>query len=462
MIKAKINFDKKIRNWDGFGFNYVQTSMTKDYDKFPQDYGGFSILPDKKRREILNMVFGVNGLKPGLIKMFLDPLHQDNPKGKFDHETTTQWMTYFVREGLKQTRSRGEDLKVLTTLYGPPAWATKQRELRGRDLDPQRKYDLAEYMIDWLTYLRQNDIPVKYLSLHNQGDKPYEYPEDGSGKLGDRIDYNGYWPPDQVVDFLTFLKPMLEKHGLEGIGLTPGETSRWHYFSEYGYAAAIEENEEALNNLGLITSHGFHKAPFSEWFGEQRSTGVDRLRAERSDLHAWVGSSSWLDMSAKFLKEIYGNIYTAKVNGYIPWAGLQRPQHWEGKEWNPGTAFKIRENGTYEVQKGYYYYKQACRAGQPGMAVADTIVVDKQVFAMAFAKNGTNNPDAFIIINLWDKKDKNMKIEIKGHHSDKLEAYRTTDDEKELYSYIGKYSIDGSHLEYKSPASSVTTFYCTE
>jgi hypothetical protein len=40
---------------------------------------------------------------------------------KFDRETSTKWMRYFAREGLKKTRARGGDLQIITTLYGAPA-----------------------------------------------------------------------------------------------------------------------------------------------------------------------------------------------------------------------------------------------------------------------------------------------------------------------------------------------------
>jgi len=119
----------------------VEVAQSLDYSKDPQEYGGFSLLSEKERQEIIDMVFGDNGLKPAIVKMFLDPWHQKEPGGKFDHETTTEWMRYFVREGLKKTRARGDDLTIITTLYGPPPWATRQKFLRGRDLDPKRKVD---------------------------------------------------------------------------------------------------------------------------------------------------------------------------------------------------------------------------------------------------------------------------------------------------------------------------------
>lgn len=74
-----VDFNHKIRDWDGFGFNYVQTAQTRDIFNDPQEYGGFSLLSGADREIILDMVFGDDGLKPGVIKMFLDPFHQDEP-----------------------------------------------------------------------------------------------------------------------------------------------------------------------------------------------------------------------------------------------------------------------------------------------------------------------------------------------------------------------------------------------
>jgi hypothetical protein len=459
IVRAEIDFNNRIRQWDGFGFNYVQTSMTPDYETWAQDYGGFSILSEEKRREIIELVFGDEGLKPGVIKMFLDPLHQETPYSGFNHEKTTGWMVDFVKRGLRKTEERGDSLKVLTTLYSPPAWATVQKEIRGRDLDPEMKEPLVFYMVAWVNWLKKEGIPVKYLSLHNQGDKPYEFPSDGSSTLGYRTDYNAYWPPQQVVEFIKLTRRALDDKGLHDVGVTPGECSRWHYFDDYGYASAIAADPDAMASLGLITSHGFHKAPFSEWFGEQRSTGSDMLRALRPGLHAWVGSSSFLDMSATFAREVHGNIYTAKINAYIPWAGIQRPEHWLGEEWNPGTAIRVEEDGTYRILRGYYYLKQLSRAGQPGTAVAKTMVVDKYVKAIAFASDGSGNPDAFVIINLWEDQDKELGIEVKGAESVSFEAYRSNDAGSDKYRSIGDLPVEHRYSRYQAPARAVTTIF---
>jgi len=458
-VRSEVDFSKKIRCWDGFGVNYVQVAQSIEYDADPQEYGGFSILDEHQRQEIIDMIFGDDGLKPAIVKMFLDPFHQKAPEGEFDHISTTKWVRYFVREGLKKTRARGEELAIITTLYGPPPWATKQKFMRGRDLDPIHKYDLANYIINWAKFLREKEaFPVKYISLHNEGEDWMRWPADGkSGNIGTGHDYNLFWPPEQVVDFLKFMRPMLDKEGLEDVGLTCGECSNWYRFGTWGYAYAIAENQHALRNLALITSHGFYSGIYGIWFGEHSSVGNDILRSAKPQLHAWVTSTGWSKMDADFVKEMHGNIYSAKVNSITPWACVQRPEKWVGGDPNPGTAFRVFEDGTYKVQRGYYYYKQLCRAGQPGMAVVKTYAMDSEVALVGFARNGTKNPSAFVLVNIG-KKDKKVRVKVSGCESNVFDVFRTTD-AKERYKYVGKLRLENDFIEYLAPARSATTFF---
>jgi hypothetical protein len=463
-VPAKVDFSKKLREWDGFGVNYVEVPQTMDYLKDPQEYGGFSLLDEKERQEILDMIFGDDGLRPGIVKMFYDPWHQEKPGGEFNHTRTTRWLRYFAQKGLQYTRGRGDDLTFFTTLYGPPPWATRQKFLRGRDLDLDKKYDLANYMIDWVKFCREVEgIPIKYLSLHNEGEDWMRWPADGKdGNIGKGHDYNMYWPPELVVDFLKFMRPMLDKAGLQEVGLTPGENSNWFRFSYWGYADAIADDLGALQALGLVTSHGFYSGTYGRWFGEHRSTGIDLLHQKRPDLHCWVTSTSWSKMDADNIKEHHGNIYTAKVNGITPWAAIQRPAKWVGGDPNPGCAFRIYEDGSYEVMRGYYYYKQVCRAGQSGMAVAHAQAMDSELPIIAFSRNGTRYPDAFVVTNIG-KNQKKVKIKVIGGGSKTWEAFRTTDGDgktHEKYQFIGTLSLNEQDmLYYSAPARSTTTFF---
>lgn len=460
-IRTEVHFDETIRDWDGFGFNYVETAQTMNYTDDPQEYGGFSLLDENEKMEIVNMVFGEDGLKVGLVKMFYDPWHQATPDGPFDHKKTTENMRYFVREGLKITRNRGADLEIITTLYGPPPWATKQKFLRGRDFDPEMKDELCNYLIDWAKYLRNEEgLPLKYISLHNEGEDWWRWPADGShGNIGEGHDYNMYWPPELVTEFIKAMRDKMDVQGLGMVGITNGEPTNWFRFSTWGYADALYRDEEALQKLGLITSHGFYSGGYrNRWFGPHTSEGIDLLREKRPMLKAWVTSTSWSNMDAKNIKEMHGNIYTSKVNGIIPWSGIQRPPLWVGGDPNPGSAFTVREDGTYEVRRGYYFYKQCTRAGQPGMKVARTMSMDSEVAMIAFSSNNTGNKDAFIVVN-WSEDDKKVSVAVSGTSSTKFNAYQTTEDETKLYSPSGNYTLKGGKIVFNSTKGSVTTFF---
>lgn len=456
--RAEVDFSKQLQPWDGFGFNYVETCQTRDYAQNPQEYGGFSLLKEEERQKIIDLVFGDDGLQVGLLKMFYDPFHQLEPGGRYDHETTTKWLRYFAREGVKKTRAGGRDLAIITTLYGPPAYMTKQRILRGRDLNPAHKRDLALYLVDWVRFLREREeLPVRYVSLHNEGEDWHRWTQ--SGETDDPgHDYNLFWPPEQVAEFLRLVAAELRLAGVPQVGVTPGENTNWYRFDSWGYADAIADDTAALHAMALITSHGFYGGTYGRWFGEHKSAGIDKLRHLRPELRAWVTSTSWSKMDAGNIKEHHGNIYTAKVNGIIPWAGIQRPAKWVGGDPNPGSAFTVREDGTWEVRRGYYMYKQVTRAGQPGMAVVRTMAMDSEIAVIGFGANGTKHPDAFVLINIAEKP-KKVHLAPKGTAARIFSAYRTTNDDRERYASLGRHTVHDGALLYDAPAGSVTTFF---
>lgn len=468
-VKATISFNDILRSWDGFGVNYVQTAHTRDYKDFPQEYGGFSLLDEKEKQEIIELIFGEEGIKPGLVKMFLDPLHQYEMGGPYDHETTTRHMLDFFERGWSKTRSRGGNLQIITTLYGPPAYMTLQKELRGRDMDPRHQIDLAMYMIDWVKFLQEKGFPVRYLSFHNEGEDWRRWAVEGDYANFDHgHDYNLYWRPEEVADFLTFMPGLMKEKGLTGIGLTPGECSRFFQFYYNGYAQAILDNPDALKNLDLITSHNFYRVlpPGHRWFAGTSNVGTAMIRNLRPDMKAWVTSASWGNMDVEFIWQIWMNIYLAKINGYIPWACIQRPEHWVNKDPNPGTAIVVHEDGTYQLQRGYYLYKQIARAGQPGMGIAQVSCMDPEIQLIGFAQNGTENPDALVVIHVQNYvpgRTDAVEIQINGTDylfSNQDPSYNKHRDPNEQYKYrnIQSQSIqtpEGYHLELSIPWQSL-------
>jgi O-glycosyl hydrolase len=469
--QLRVDFGAKLQVWDGFGVNYVEVPQTRDYKNNPQEYGGFSKLSEAQRQEIMDLFFGDDGLRPGVVKMFLDPWHEgatgdgnDNADpnvldhSRFDHETTTKWMRYFVREGLKRTRARGGDLEIITTLYGPPAWMTKQKFMRGRDIDPAMRGELAEYLAAWLKYLRETEkFPVKYVSLHNEGEDSNRWPIDGESAGDPTHDYNAWWTPRQVVEFFKILRPMLNRHGLQAVGITPGEPTNWDRFFFWGYGPAIAEDPEALKILGLITSHGFTGGR-DYWYSTHNPRGVQQLRMLRPELKAWTTSMTWGRMDIGLVEDLAGQVYGVGVNAAIPWAAVQTSD-WVGGDPNPGTAVRVIEScKCYQVLPGYWFYKQVSRAGQPGMAVAPVYSSHGSVKLIGFSANGTKHPDAFVVTNnTWAPI--TARIAVPGTKARAFAGFRTEMTMKEKYAAIGDVAVRNSAIDYVLPPKSATTFF---
>jgi len=457
-ISATVHFGRHIRRWDGFGVNYVETAQTRDYKADPQEYGGFSTLSEKQRQEILDLIFGEDGLRPSIVKMFLDPYHEavnDNPdpwsidEAKFDHRTTTRWMRYFVQEGLKRTRAQGWDLEIITTLYGPPAWTTRQKIVRGRDMDPAMKEEVAEYMVAWVRYLREQEkLPVRYVSVHNEGEDFRRWPTDGSHGGYPHHDFNMYWHCSLVREFMPLLRKMLDRHGLRDVQPTPGETSSWDRFINWGYAWALAEDPDALNSLGLITSHGFGAG------GAFTGMGVDLLRLKRPELKAWTTSMTWGRMDATFLSYIRAQIYAVGVNAVIPWACIQTDT-WVGGDPNPGTAIRVDRKGGYKLEPGYYYYRHAARLGQRGMAVAEVESGSPDVGLIAFASAGTKHPDGFLVFNTSSGR-RDMIVRVTGTKASAFEAYETGPGAD--WRRLGRQPVRNGELWISLAANSVASF----
>ncbi|MEM9326825.1 MAG: hypothetical protein AAGA85_14260 [Bacteroidota bacterium] len=452
---AFVDFGTTLRPWDGFGVNYVEMAQTFDYVNAPQDYGGFSILSEVQRQEIIELIFGEEGLQPDLIKMFLDPLHQQTPGATFEHAAMTQWMRYFVSEGLERSAARNQPLEIITTLYGPPGWAKKQRDIGGRDPDEAQFDNMARYMVSWIEYLRQEGFPVRYASINNESANQYSWDVNGAGFKG--IDYDAYWTPEQVAEFMTVLRTHLDQEGLEQVGVTPGETANWSTFHQKNYSWAIVKDPEALKAMDLITSHSFGA------MNVVTSSGISLLRSAKPELHAWVTSHSWGKVDMHMSDQIVNNINKAKVNAIIPWAVSQRPAVWRNFDPNPAAPIQVLEDSTYEVNANYYFYKQYTRAGKGGKVVCPvSSTAGSGVHLLAFGQGSSDEPDAFVVVNLNDWSTKQLAIRVIGS-AKKYRAVRSSRKYGyqliEKYEEAGSYEVQDGYLLYTVPRHSVTTFF---
>ena len=93
------------------------------------------------------------------------------------------------------------------------------------------------------------------------------------------------------------------------------------------------------------------------------------------------------------------------------------------------------------------------------MAVCRTLSMYTDIPVMAFGQSKTKNKNAFVVTNMNSTSDKSVVIEVFGCESKKFKAYRTTEDEKDLYKEIGVFELKDGNIFYVAPMGSVTTFF---
>jgi len=277
-------------------------------------------------------------------------------------------------------------------------------------------------------------------------------------------DFNMWWNGAQVADFLAITDEVLLANNMLDVKFSTGETTTWARLNEMWYEGKykfsivdqIVNNKEAIRNLGLITSHGFMQ--------KYDPTGVNKLKEINPGLHVWTTSYTWDPMDVGIVEDARNLIYKVGCNALIPWAVVHND--YESDKLSPPMKFRISsnacspfktDNGKLEITKAYYYYKQICRAGQPGMAVSKVSTSNEKIQAIAFAQNQTINPDAFIIINNGEH-EVEVAIEVKGTACKEFYVFCTSDEELN-FANKGKIELEKNKLNYKFPPKSATTFF---
>jgi len=437
-----VDFSVKLQPWHGFGVNYVETAQTRDYDKWPQDFGGFSKLTEPRRHELMDALYGPDGLGLALHKIFLDPWAQATPEAPYDFERTTQWSRWFLREAMKRTTAQGRTLRVITTLYGPPAWATKQKKLLARDFDPAEADALARYMAAWVRFLKEKEgVQVEFLSLSNEAKDASRFTADGMGPIGNS-DYNLAWKYGEMTDMMKRMHALLPD-----VGFTPTEPTGWDGASYNPFM----KTKELRDALGIITAHSF---------GSSDQSGpnfVKQALEKKPGLPVWTTSHDWRKGGVDFAQHTHAQLYKVGVNGIITWQVSKNLSEWRPAPKNPNAAIMQQKDGSLALAHPYYFLKQMSRAGQPGMSVVKAESTSDDVRLMAFASNGTKHPDAIVIINASDTEEV-CALAISGSKATTWQARRTTEAGEHFIELPPLSDVSAIHLP---PRSVLTLFAAT-
>lgn len=436
MLRAHVDFSKKLRDWDGFGICFTDKAVVD-----PEEY--FTL--NSNHQQFLRSIFGHDGLRVGIIRLFLDPFRldycqQDNDEehiedlNEYHFSDFPSFHTQLARFALEMVRSWGGDLKIMLSSLCPPAWMTRQKELSGRDLDPVNRTHYGRYMVAWIRYLcATENLPVYCLSLHNKGEMWQLWDSLGI-PLYSNTGLSLYWAPEMVVDFLKLLRRQLDHNGLENVGLSPGDTKNWGNFYDWGYADLILEDPLALNSVSLLTSNALLSGNENDFC----STAIDLFHKRRLELHAWTTTDELSSVYPASICALYKLIYRTKVNSVILSTNL--------KSKDPGFVYS----------KDFSFLKHICKAGQPGVGVCQVACNGPDLYLIGFSSNSTRNADSFVLIN-DDKCEWKIPIEIRGSASAEFSVFRTSSSEN--FVRLPNVPVKEGKIHFLAPAKSVSSFF---
>ena len=133
-------------------------------------------------------------------------------------------MRWLAKEGHKLAVEQGSTLQVLAGVYGPAPWQTKQRIVRGRDLDPGEVDEFLEYAASWAKYLVQAEgLTVRAVSLGNECNEHGRWPLNGTTSGKPSSDYDYWLSATANNDLIVRMRHMLDVQGLGEIAVAPGE-----------------------------------------------------------------------------------------------------------------------------------------------------------------------------------------------------------------------------------------------
>jgi len=197
-------------------------------------------------------------------------------------------------------------------------------------------------------------------------------------------DYNIAWKTEEMVDMMRRMRA-----ALPGVGFTPTEPTGWDGANYFPFV----RQRVLADALGIMAAHSFGRS--DQWGPDF----VQKVREKKPRIPVWCTSHDWKKGGVDFFNHTHTQIDQVGVNGIITWQVSKNLREWRPAPKNPHAAIMQQKDGGLALAAPYFFLKQMSRAGQPGMRVVSTASTDARVRAMAFARNGTPYPDAFILAN---------------------------------------------------------------
>lgn len=421
----------------------------------------------ENREQVIDALFGENGLKLNLLRGEVFPHYSEKPGGyRFDLQADTSFVPAtatapadpdeLLRKGqawlVLRVRDRYPHTRFIFSTWSPPAWMKSNGAVSNGRLKPECYPDFAAYLAEFCRAFQSAGVPPYAVSPSNE--PGYAAPWNSclwtAGEMGDFID--------------NYLIPALQKENSD-TRILFGENPLWSVvhpmlapMSSADFVSTVLQQHPGLTRYPVIAAgHGYVLPDtLSRIPAEIRKTPVIPFtEAEKKQIPVWVTEISDIDPldtsmqdGLKWAATFHRYLTEARVNGFVWWAGAQPTGT------NESLIILDKNRRAYGFAKRYDTFGNYTRYIPAGSRRVETehTGLPEEVKASAFYKDGQYT---VVVINPTERTVK-CRLRLKdGSCQAGLHRYVTDKDRRWEEGFV-PYGNDGYAVEL-APGS-VTTY----
>lgn len=242
-------------------------------------------------------------------------------------------------------KKKSPDIRIIGSSWSPPDWMKTNASItNGGSLRRDRYAHFAHYLAAWCLYMRDVvKAPLEALSFQNEllFVEPYE---------------SCVWTPEEYVDFLKVLGPVLAEAGVHPEIFGP-EHMTAQVFASMEFIDAIMKDPEAAPYFQIAASHGYTNGVDSD--SNPESASAFRTKWKKYNLRYWMTETSGEATNWDgALDGVAGAMHNSLVGGYA-----SAYVYWQMTETSP-SVFSLRGNDT-DTPK-YHAFRHFSKEIRPG------------------------------------------------------------------------------------------------
>ncbi|MFO7956139.1 MAG: glycoside hydrolase family 30 beta sandwich domain-containing protein [Candidatus Brocadiia bacterium] len=228
------------------------------------------------------------------------------------------------------------DVKIIGTVWSPPAWMKVNNSITGPDQPGARAHDYrgTTNRVDPKYYRHFAKWMVEMVKMHDAKGAPFYAVSPGNEVQFSQGFESCVWNGEDYAEIVKILGEMLEREGYGHVKIFGPETMTSHFYhgGTPDYVRAIAEDPEALEQLDVFATHGYSDNGF------EADTSANSSRRfwefiEEYGKPFWIteggtGSHEWpAPLQEGVATGIHNALVAGNVSAYVPWQVIGRARN---------------------------------------------------------------------------------------------------------------------------------------